>query len=133
DRRYRSPIAAATTTGNRYRAGSGGGGLRVPVDGGPDEAGVVDRGVVREHPGPPALAAGGVAAVGAEVAGGGERGVVELVGVAHTVAVAVGAEVGPGGGQELHRADGPVERGVAVEAAAVGVPDLAHARGAVER
>ena len=57
-----------------------------------------------------------------------QRGVVELVGVTDAVAVAVGAVTGPGAGQELHRADGPVERCVAVEAAAVGVPDLAARR-----
>ncbi len=63
----------------------------------------------------------------------GERRVVDVLGVALGVAVGVDAHDGPGGGDELHGADGAVPAGVVVELAAVGVGDGAGALGAVER
>ena len=56
------------------------------------------------------------------VAGGSGR-VEHVVGVGHPVAVAVLAPLGPRAGQEPHRPDRPVERGVAIPLAAVGVAD----------
>ncbi|HYJ74262.1 MAG TPA: hypothetical protein VEV65_01620 [Kineosporiaceae bacterium] len=73
-----------------------------------------------------------VAAAGAQVAGGGERGVVDVLGVGGAVAVGVRAVPGPGSRDELHRADGAVRPGVAVEPTAVGVVDERHAASAVE-
>ena len=67
----------------------------------------------RQHAVPPAVAVR-VPAVRAQVAGGRGGRVVQVVGVAHAVAVAVGAVARPGGGQELHRAHGTVELDVAV-------------------
>jgi hypothetical protein len=75
---------------------------------------------------------GQVAAVGAQVVPGGERGVVDVVRVLVAVAVAVGAPGGPGGGDELHGSDGAVPNPVAVEAAVVGVGNAGYVAGAVE-
>jgi hypothetical protein len=68
-----------------------------------------------------------VAVPAAEVVGGGQGGVVDVVGVLHAVAVAVAARPRPGGGDELHRADGSVIRGVAVVDTVVGVLDCGEA------
>jgi hypothetical protein len=77
--------------------------------------------VVRQHrPSEPSRRAD-VAAGRAQVCGRSERGVVHVERVAHAVPVAVGRERAPGSGDELHRADRPVEHRVTVEATVVGV------------
>src|SRR5690606_13027484 len=73
-----------------------------------------------------------IAAGLAQVAPGGEHGVIDVLRIGDVVAVAIGSMIGPGRGQELHRADGAVPGGVAVEVAAVGVRDLAHAVATVQ-
>ncbi len=72
-----------------------------------------------------ALSGGGgeVVVAGAEVDGGGERGVVDVLRVALAVAVGVDPDHGPRGGDELHGSDGVVVDGVVVELAGVGVAD----------
>jgi hypothetical protein len=70
---------------------------------------------------------GQVTAVGAKVAAGSERGVVDVVGVLAVVAVGVLAPPGPGRGDELHRADRTVVRRVAVVRTVVGVRDVREA------
>ena len=79
--------------------------------------------VVAEHGRVQAGQGGQVAAVGAQVAGGGQGGVEDVVRVLLAVAVAVGAPEPPGGRDELHRSDRPVIDGVAVEQAVVGIGD----------
>src|ERR1700754_1194272 len=76
-----------TSGGTRLQDGR----RRVTVDRGPHQPGVGDRAVVRENPVPPARTTRGVAAARAKVAGRGERRIVQLLGVADPVAVAVGA------------------------------------------
>jgi hypothetical protein len=73
----------------------------------------------------PLLAGGGaeVAARDAQVPGRGQRGVEDVEGIRHAVAVAVGRVALPGRRDELHRPDRAVINGVAVEGAAVGVAD----------
>ncbi|OSY45450.1 hypothetical protein BG653_02983 [Streptomyces platensis] len=75
-----------------------------------------------------------IAVAGAEIAARGERRIEDVVGVLLAVAVAVsaptgavGAAVGPGGRDELHRAHGAVVGEVAVIAAGVGVGDPGEA------
>jgi hypothetical protein len=58
---------------------------------------------------------------GAQLHGGGQDGVVDVVRVRPAIVIAVDAELRPPGGQELGDADGRVELGVAVPATAVGV------------
>ena len=62
-----------------------------------------------------------VATTAAQVATGGQRGVVHVVRVADAVAVAVSPGVPPGSGNELHRPNGTVQDGVAVQRATIGV------------
>ncbi|CAB4721389.1 unannotated protein [freshwater metagenome] len=81
------------------------------------------------------LLAGGrreVVGARAEVDGAGQGRVVDILRVALAVAVGVDAHDGPGRGDELHRADRPVEHLVAVELTGVGVGDQTGARLAVE-
>src|SRR5690606_21654034 len=111
------------------RPGAGGVGVRVLHHIGDVGVGPV----VGEHRVPPVGGVGQVAAVGAQVAGGGQRGVVQAVRVGDAVAVAVGAPLLPGGGDELHRADGAVPAGVAVVLAAIGVGDGRGVVRAVQR
>ena len=63
----------------------------------------------------------------AEIRRRGLRRVGEVLRVGHALAVSAPAHVGPGGGQELHWPDGPVEDRVGVQPALVGVGDPRHA------
>src|SRR6185369_15914793 len=101
------------------------------VPGGPGEnsADVGVGGVVGADRGVELGGDGEVAVVGAQVAGRGERGVVDVVGILASVGVAVAAGAGPGRRQKLHRADGTVVGGVVVEPAVVGVGDAGEAAG----
>ncbi len=69
-----------------------------------------------------------VEAAVAQVPRGRERRVVEVLRVGDPVTVAVAGVLIPGRGDELHRPDGAVVHGVAVESAAVGVRDGGLAR-----
>jgi membrane-bound lytic murein transglycosylase B len=70
---------------------------------------------------------GQVPAEAAQVVAGGERGVVDVVGVLAAVVVAVAARPLPGGRDELHGADGLVVGAVAVVGTVVGVLDEGEA------
>ncbi len=98
-----------------------------------DQVDVVVRRVVAEDRGPLVARLAKVAAAVAEVARRGERRVVDVVGGRPAVAVAVATGGAPGRGDELHRPDGPVPDGVAVEAAVVGVVDGRDRAHAVQR
>ena len=89
--------------------------------------------VVAEDRGALAGVAGEVVVAGAEVDGGGEGGVVDVLRVALAVVVGVDADDRPGGGDELHRADGAVPLRVGVVLAGVGVADDGGVVAAVER
>lgn len=74
-----------------------------------------------------------IAGAGAEVVPGGERRVVDVVGVLAAVAVAVLAPGRPGGRDELHRADGTVVGRVPVVRPVVGVLDHGEAPAVEDR
>src|SRR5690606_39648533 len=78
--------------------------------------------VAADRPFPVALV-GQVPAEAAQVVAGRQGGVVDVVGVLDAVVVAVPARPCPGGGDELHGADGLVVAAVAVVGAVVGVLD----------
>ena len=59
-----------------------------------------------------------------QVVHGGHRGVVDVLRIFHPVAVAVGVPVAPGLRNQLERTHRPIELGVAVDRAAVGVGDV---------
>ena len=84
--------------------------------------------VVAQQGGPAPALRREVAVAGAQVDGGAEGGVVDVLDVAGAVVVTVDRDRGPGRRQELHRPDRTVEAAVAVEPAGVGV---AHHGGAV--
>lgn len=61
-----------------------------------------------------------------------QRGVVHVVRVGDLVRVPVGSDETPGAGQELHRTDRPIEHGLLIESAGVGVEDPCRIRGTVQ-
>src|SRR5437763_1911320 len=74
-----------------------------------------------------------VTADGAQVVRRGQGRVVDVVGVRGSVTVRVGAPDVPRRGEELQRTDGPVEGGVPVELAPVGVVDAFDTTLAIQR
>src|SRR5262245_63157245 len=100
-------VAGVEADGGAGPGGQGQGGLQqrevgdgvlVGVRDAEDHGDVVVGVVVGVHRGLHAGRGGEVVVADAEVGGGGQGGVVDVVGVAHAVAVAVEADDGPGGG-----------------------------------
>jgi hypothetical protein len=92
-----------------------------------DQVQVLTRVVVAEDRAVEVVLVGQVPVVAAQIVTGGERGVVDVVGVLLAVAVAVAAGPRPGGRDELHGADGLVVAAVAVVGTVVGVLDEGEA------
>jgi hypothetical protein len=87
--------------------------------------------VVRQDRRPQPVRAGQVPAARAQVPGGREGGVLDVLGIGHSVPVRVPAVPRPRRGDELHRSDGAVPGAVAVPPPGVGVAD-ARVRATVE-
>jgi hypothetical protein len=87
--------------------------------------------VVRQDRRPQTVRLGQVPAARAQVPGGGQGGVLDVLGVGDSVPVSIPAVPRPRRGDELHRSDGPVPGAAAVPPPRVGVGD-AGVRPAIE-
>src|SRR5690606_32219166 len=113
----RARVRGGGARGGGQRSGAVGDLVRTALvvgEPGADRAQVLRGAVVAQHGLVEVGGDGQIAVVGAEVAAGGERRVVDVVGVLAAVAVGVLTPGGPGRGDELHRADRAVVDRVAV-------------------